>query len=184
MRSTRATALASIFDVEAGFQKDKLDRGNWHEGVLIGTNRGIAAPTLADWLGRPPTRRDMLDLTAPIAQKILEAKYLETIRYDDLPAGLDYALLDFSVNSGPSRAVKKLQTILRVKSDGLMGGMTLNAIKRMRTPYIILELTASRLRYLHRLAKWRRFGKGWTERVKNVQTVALGLVSKHAAKLK
>ncbi len=179
MRSTRAEALASIFDVEAGFQKDKLDRGNWHEGVLVGTNRGIAAPTLADWLGRAPTRRDMLDLSAPIARKILEAKYMKTIRYDELPAGLDYALLDFAVNSGPGRAVKKLQTILRVKADGIMGGMTLNALKRWDIGFVIMELSASRLRYLHRLANWRRFGKGWTIRVKSVRDKALGMVTKY-----
>ena len=184
MLRTIEVAIASIFDVEAGFQKDKLDVGNWYEGRLVGTNHGISAPTLADWLGRPPTRRDMLDLTTPVAEKILTAKYLETIRYDELPAGLDYALLDFAVNSGPARAVKKLQTILRVKADGIVGGMTLHAIKRWDIGYVIMELSNARLRYLHRLANWRRFGKGWTIRVKSVRDKALGMVSKYKTILK
>ena len=175
MLRTIEVAIASIFDVEAGFQKDKLDVGNWYEGRLVGTNHGISAPTLADWLGRPPTRRDMLDLTTPVAEKILKAKYLETIRYDDLPAGLDYALLDFAVNSGPARAVKALQKTLRVKADGIMGGMTLRALKRWKIDYVIMELSASRLRFLHRLPNWRRFGKGWTIRVKDVTNKALSL---------
>jgi len=51
-------------------------------------------------------------------------------RGDDLPGGLDLAVFDFAVNSGPARAVKTLQRIVGVPADGVMGAMTLDAVRR------------------------------------------------------
>ena len=104
-RNTLEYSLNKIFDVEAGYQAIRADKGNWYRGQLIGTNRGIAAPTLAAWIGEAPTTTRMRNLSAKTARDILEARYAMPIYYDALPAGLDYALLDFAVNSGPRRAI-------------------------------------------------------------------------------
>lgn len=45
-----------------------------------------------------------------------------------LPSGVDYAVFDFGVNSGPVRAVKTLQKVLRVPQDGWIGPQTIQAI--------------------------------------------------------
>jgi hypothetical protein len=53
-------------------------------------------------------------LTRAEATKRCEQKYGKPIRFDDLPAGVDYAVLDFAINSGPSRAVTYLQKVLKM----------------------------------------------------------------------
>ena len=57
---------------------------------------------------------------APVAPRIA----VRAAEYD-LPAGLDYAVYDFAVNSGPSRAVKFLQELLgaNIIKDGVMGNI-------------------------------------------------------------
>nr|WP_234835980.1 glycosyl hydrolase 108 family protein [Sinorhizobium meliloti] len=48
----------------------------------------------------------------------------------DLPPGLDYAVFDFGVNSGPARAVKTLQKVVGVREDGHVGEQTLAAVRK------------------------------------------------------
>lgn len=172
MRKTLKYALAEIFDVEAGYQRQAADRGNWYKGRLIGTNRGITPATLAAWTGETPTIASVKAITASTARKILEGRYATTIRYNDLPAGLDFALLDFAVNSGPSRAVKELQQVLGVKTDGLMGGITLKVIARHDVLSLIRKLGEERLRFMKNLSNWWKYGKGWSIRVRKVTDLA------------
>src|SRR3990167_8354222 len=46
-------------------------------------------------------------------------QFWDNVRGDDLPSGLDWAVFDFGVNSGPGRAIKELQRVLGVKVDGV-----------------------------------------------------------------
>lgn len=97
---------------------------------------------------------------------IYHIQYWSVIWGDLLPHGLDYALYDFAVNSGPSRAVKFLQELLRVPVDGVMGNVTYSAIlgvNDMRS--LIIELCLKRWAWLKRLRHWKTFGTGWTRRV-------------------
>jgi len=45
---------------------------------------------------------------------------------------MDYAMVDFAVNSGPSRAIKFLQRILLVRQDGIIRPQTLAARARAK----------------------------------------------------
>lgn len=47
-----------------------------------------------------------------------------------LPVGLDYAVFDYAVNSGPAQAARDLQRVLGVKPDGIIGAMTLAAAQK------------------------------------------------------
>ena len=69
----KAQALVGLS--EGGYQNDPRDSGNFYQGQLIGTNWGIAAPTLATFLGRIPTVQDMKDLTKKTAESILKVRY-------------------------------------------------------------------------------------------------------------
>ncbi len=60
---------------EGGYQNDPRDSGNYYQGQLIGTNWGIAAPTLATYLGRIPTVADMKNLSKQTAENILKVRY-------------------------------------------------------------------------------------------------------------
>ena len=168
-----ARSLKLVGLSEGGYTNHRLDRGSWYGGDLVGTNHGISAPVLADWRRRTPTRHQMRALTKTEADRIYKEKYWDSVRGDYLPRGLDYAMFDYGVNSGPSQAIKALQRVIGAKPDGLFGAQTSKAIKRQNTEIIILSLMNRRLSFLQRLKSWRTFGKGWARRVNRVREDAL-----------
>ena len=105
--------------------------------------------------------------------QILDKQYAQPIRYQDLPAGLDYALFDYAVNSGPAQAVKTLQRVLGVEADGIMGAKTLDAIRRRDAAGLLGKLQDARLAFLRSLKTWSTFGKGWSARVAHVRLTAV-----------
>jgi hypothetical protein len=113
-----------------------LEEVLWHEGGYAdnprdpggATNLGITIATLGEWRGRAVTKADVKALTREEAAAIYRARYWKRVRGDALPAGLDLAVFDFAVNSGPARAVKALQRELGVAQDGLVGPVTLGAL--------------------------------------------------------
>ena len=76
------TAYRLVRQVEGGYQDNPNDRGNYACGDLIGTNKGIAAPTLQDWISRCPTVEDMKSLTSETAQTIYKYYFWDRIRGD------------------------------------------------------------------------------------------------------
>ncbi|ACL57560.1 glycoside hydrolase family 108 protein [Methylobacterium nodulans] len=141
------------------------------------TNLGVTLGTLSAVLGRPATRADVRALTLAKVAPIYRARYWDAVRGDDLPAGLDYALFDFAVNSGPARAAIALQRLVGVADDGVIGAVTLAAVARTDQRWLINALCDSRLAFLRSLKGWPTFGKGWTKRVAGVRTEALALVT-------
>lgn len=99
---------------------------------------------------------------------IYNKQYWKLVRGDSLPAGLDYAVFDFAVNSGPSRAIKYLQRLVGVEDDAVIGNMTLAAVyekAKANEETLILSYCANRMAFLKSLDTFSTFGKGWTRRV-------------------
>ncbi|MEO5806032.1 putative peptidoglycan-binding domain-containing protein [Devosia sp.] len=92
-----------------------------------------------------------------------------------MPAGLDLALFDFAVNSGPDRAIKTLQALLGVVADGQIGPVTLAAINadKRGAAGLSAALCDRRLDFLTRLSTFAVFGKGWHARVAAIRKAAL-----------
>lgn len=65
--------------VEKGYSADKKDRGNYVKTKwgkrFVGTNHGISAPILMEYLGRIPTQDDMRNLTYEEALEIYKKQY-------------------------------------------------------------------------------------------------------------
>jgi lysozyme family protein len=99
---------------------------------------------------------------------IYNKNYWKPIKGDSLPCGLDYAVFDFGVNSGVSRAVKYLQRQLGLNQDGVLGLVTLSAVDvamEKDEEQVIAQYCANRLAFLKSLSTFDTFGKGWTRRV-------------------
>jgi lysozyme family protein len=102
------------------------------------------------------------------------------MRYGDLPPGVDYAVLDYGINSGIFRSAKVLQEFVGVPQDGSIGPQTVTAAARFSDPAkLIAEIYDERLRFLMGLRTWHIFGGGWGRRVRTGKTAALALWSKH-----
>ena len=172
-------AVSEIFKHEGGYVDHPKDPGG-------ATNMGITRKTLASWRGIKPfsklPKSEVKSLKKTEAKAIYKKRYWDRVRGDKLPSGLDLALFDFAVNSGPARAVKTLQALLYVRRDGIIGSITLGAlnkkIKRVGITKIILDYSAKRISFLRRLKTFSIFGKGWVRRVNLVEHVALKLVKK------
>lgn len=146
-----------------------------HEGGYVNhprdpggaTNKGVTQRVYDGYRGRiGKPRRSVRHITSSEVMEIYRSQYWNTIHGDDLPSGLDYSMYDYSVNSGPSRAIKDLQRLLGVKADGVMGNVTLCAIRsRKDIEGLITELCLHRWNWMKRLKTWNTFGKGWTRRV-------------------
>lgn len=145
-----------------------------HEGGYVNhprdpggaTNQGVTYRVYDAWRrskGMAP--RDVRHIAPDEVKSIYKAQYWDAVRGDDMPSGVDYAVFDYAVNSGPNRAAKALQAVVGVKRDGVIGAVTLEAVGRMAPKDIIIGLCEQRMAFLKRLKHWRTFGKGWTRRV-------------------
>lgn len=159
MKRNETRVQAWIGLSEGGYVNNPRDPGG-------PTDRGITQKTFDAWnhrLGLPS--RPVKGISKATAEAIIAAQYLAPIRFDDLPSGLDYALADYSVNSGPAQAARTLQRILGVEPDGVIGAITLDAIKGRNVEALIVALCEARMRFLRGLKTWRTFGRGWAARV-------------------
>ncbi|WP_409201431.1 putative peptidoglycan-binding domain-containing protein [Leisingera sp. M658] len=121
--------------------------------------------------------RPVRGISRELADEILAVQYLDAVRAEDLPSGLDYAVADYSVNSGPAKAVRDLQRELGVSADGVIGVQTLAAVSQADIPDLIVRLCRRRMRFLHSLKTWGTFGGGWGRRVMGNQDG--GAVARH-----
>jgi lysozyme family protein len=164
MRHNLDAAMSLIFGQEGGYINARTDRGG-------PTKFGITARTLGAWrrLGRPATAAEVMALERPEARQIIECQFARPIGFDRLPAGLDYAVLDYAVNSGPAQAIKSLQRVLGVRPlDGLFGAITEEAVAGRPVASVITGLADERMRFLRSLGGAQGFGpngRGWTMRV-------------------
>lgn len=154
------------------------------------TNHGITKRVLEQWRGHKLTKEDVRTLTRKEAEEILKVRYWDLVKADDLPSGVDYAIADYGVNSGPSKAGKDAQRTLRdmgftLKVDGLIGPETLgifNSLSEQRRKEFIRMYCERRMAFLKKLKTFGVFGKGWTKRVMGqnwgAQTNDIGVIDR------
>jgi lysozyme family protein len=73
------------------------------------------------------TAADVRAMKVAEAKTIYRAKYWDAMRCDELPAGVDYCVFDYAVNSGVGRAPKVLQRCLGIAVSGRIDDATLHA---------------------------------------------------------
>lgn len=164
MKEDYAVALPRILTSEGDKVDNKLDPGGR-------TNRGITQRVFTAWLrnqGKPS--RDVYTITDEEVAAIYRVQYADKIDFDQLPAGVDYAMFDAAVNSGPAQAVKWLQRALGITVDGVIGQATLAAVAADNdNDALVAAICKQRLNFLKHLKTWKTFGKGWGARVAMVQ---------------
>ena len=159
MKENYAKCLAQVLKYEGGYVDHPRDPGG-------PTNKGITQAVYDAWQKSQnlPTQsvRNISDATVAA---IYKQQYWDRVRGDDLPAGVDFAVFDFAVNSGVSRAAKTLQAVVGVTQDGQIGPATIEATKT----YVAMAITNKRLAFMQSLSIWSTFGKGWSARIADVK---------------
>jgi lysozyme family protein len=136
------------------------------------TNLGCTKAVWEEFVGHPVSEADMRALTPASVAPLYKRKYWDKVAGDDLPAGLDYAVFDAAINSGPGRAAKWLQEVAGVPADGSIGKQTLAAVDAFSPLELIAQYNDKRLQFLESLPTFATFGKGWSNRVSSVQSIA------------
>jgi lysozyme family protein len=167
-------ALDVIRDVEGGYVDHPKDPGGCTNfGITIGTYRAYYDPF--------GVCRDLRYIDRNVVEQIYRKHYWGAVRGDGLPSGIDLAVFDFAVNSGPARAIQHLQRLVGTKPDGFIGPITLRAVEKAAWSKwsridLVNNYCDSRLSFLEALRNWRYFGRGWANRVRIVRAAALALV--------
>ncbi len=168
--------LAQVLRHEGGYVDHPKDPGG-------ATNFGITRKTLARWRHINPwfmlKKSQVRALKKPEVAAIYRALYWDRCRGALLANGLDHAVFDYAVNSGPSRAIRHLQGLVGAKPDGVLGALSLRAIQRKINTIgargLINALCDRRLGFLRRLSNYSTFGRGWRNRVEEVRRLALNV---------
>lgn len=169
-------ALEHVLESEGGYVDHPDDPGG-------ATNMGITRKTLARWRQVSPwwalPKSAVRDLEDSEAAQIYRSRYWSASGANRMPRGIALALFDFAVNSGVGRAARGLQKILGVKRDGIVGPLTLAALRAFidatGEPALVDRLCDDRLGFLRRLTTFAIFGRGWLRRVTATRETALTL---------
>lgn len=158
-------ALDQVLKYEGGKVDHPKDPGG-------ATNQGVTQAVYRAF--RKNKGVHVFNMTDAERDAIYKQQYWDAAQCDRLPSGLDLAVFDFAVNSGVSRALRMLRSVLSLPvGEFTVGAITLNAIQQNNVPNIIEAYCARRMAFLKNLTTFKTFGKGWTRRVEHVRKTAL-----------
>ena len=123
-------ALRRVLVHEGGYSNHPSDPGG-------PTNWGITIHDARAYWKTAATAADVRSMPVEVAKDIYRSKYWDAMRCNDLPAGVDYAVFDYGVNSGIGRAVRVLQRLVGTDVDGEVGPNTIAATARMAAVKLI-----------------------------------------------
>jgi lysozyme family protein len=166
-----------VKQVEAGYSSDKGDRGNWINiktggRRFIGTNHGISAPILAEYLGRLPKKEDMISLSYKDALRIYKSKYWDPQNLSELRDQLVANILyDGCVNQG----IEGTKSVLRrsmienginiSESDNPFDKEWIKRINEIEQEGLFNSIKKNReIRYRSAMT-FKRHGSGWLNRL-------------------
>ena len=115
---------------------------------------------------------DIKNLTIEQAKEIYCKDYWDRCKCGQIPDCLSIMVADTAYNSGCNRAIKLLQQAVNVKVDGIIGNGTLCAVNSCNREQALETYADLRLEFLQSLKTWKKYGKGWTNRVEDVQKLA------------
>lgn len=193
MKENTARVLEWVFKDEGGYAERQEEGGG-------AVNMGVTFSVFKAWRllqGKPePTWADLKEMTKEEATEIYRAQYLEDVHFDDLPAGVDYAVYDAAVNGGVTGSIKILQEALGLVVDGHYGLVTRWAANHRDVPTLINRLCDERLETYKEFPRWNKianpkkkdgtptpvekqvtWGKIWGNRIEEVRKRSLAMAA-------
>jgi len=164
-------ALRRLLVHEGGYSNHPADPGG-------PTNFGITIHDYRKYVKPDAAAADLRAMPVGQANAIYRSKYWNAMRCDELPAGVDYCIFDYAVNSGTGRAPKVLQRILGATVTGGLDDVTVRLARAREAKTLIDSICNERLRFLKSLGTWPVFGTGWGRRVAEVRAAALVMADK------
>lgn len=158
-------AVKIVLDHEGGYVNDPSDHGGE-------TNFGITQRTLTAYLTAcpAPLSARVKDLTREQATEIYRSEYWDAVglaRVEEYPVAL--ILFDQGVVSGPGNVIGRVQSLLGLKVDGVLGPQTLTAINRHDGHELAFKLVRATAHHYVAIVEHDssqlKFLSGWLERL-------------------
>ena len=170
MLSNWPTSLALVLKSEGGFSNNPHDPGGM-------TNLGVTKNAWEAYVQRQVDEAEMRGLTPEKVAPLYKTQYWNPCKCDELPLGIDYAVFDFAVNAGVSRASKTMQTALGTAADGIVGPATIGVAVNADPDHFLEKFSAAKEQFYRGLSTFDHFGKGWLRRVSEVKQTGEGMIA-------
>lgn len=163
-----ARALALVLKSEGGWSDNPADPGG-------ATMKGVTLSNFRRYVKADATKAALKKISDAQVATVYRRFYWDAVLGAELPDGVDYAVFDFAVNSGPGRAAKYLQAACgpAIAQDGKIGPATLAAVRAMPASVLVDTICDARIAFLEKLPTWPSFGRGWSARVASVRRQAM-----------
>ena len=168
MKRNFKKALKHVLVHEGGWADHPKDPGG-------ATMKGVTLATYRRHFGKAKSKNDLRNIADEELEQIYRSGYWGKCRCDELPVGVDYAVFDAAVNSGPGRGARWLQAAVGAKQDGGIGPKTLSRVEEHDPIQVTGVMCDRRLSFLRSLDTWPTFGKGWGRRVEGVRATAIAM---------
>lgn len=128
--------------------------GGWSNHAADPGGATMYGITIAKYREHYPngTAAQLRDISRATALAIYKSDFWNKLHCEVLHAGVDLAVYDAGVNSGPARAKKW--------RDASLGGTSVQTVK---------AICAKRLGFVQSLKIWKTFGKGWARRIADIE---------------
>ena len=168
-------AVAIVLEHEGAFANNKNDNGG-------PTNWGISTPVYSAFLGRPATLADVQAMPIEVARKIYKRNYWNVTKAEAiLSQDVANLFMDMSVLRGVVAASKSMQTALGLKSDGIIGNVSLAAINAQSPAALMLDFQRECVLAFCRIAKANptqlEFLSNWCGRVLGFNPIIKSMIA-------
>lgn len=175
--ANRAAALAFIDEDEG----PELNIGPSEPGGA--SCRGVSLTVLSEYNAAHgvtlTTVDDIRAMTAELAGRVYIWRFLDPLRFDELPSGVDYRIADAAITLGATGACFATQIALAMwPVSGNMDDATITALKAEDPKLVIAAIDAAWITWKHGMTAggWGKYGHGWTNRVRRVRDRSLALI--------
>ncbi|MGH7175591.1 MAG: glycoside hydrolase family 108 protein, partial [Minisyncoccia bacterium] len=127
------------------------------------------------------TTDDVRFMPLSVALQIYKSKYWDVMNCDAIPAGLDYTVMDYGVNSGIGRSGRVLRQLVGLPTNtSAITAEVVAAVAKRDVKALIHAMNTERLNFLQSLKIWPIYKNGWTTRVRGVDSFSEQLAANPA----
>lgn len=154
MNKTFQTALKRVLQHEGGYVNHPSDPGGE-------TNYGITKSVARQY----GFKGSMKDIPMSIVEKIYKDQYWDAMSCDNFEFAIAFHMFDAAVNHGLINARKLIQRAVNVKDDGIIGSISLAAIRKTPQLLFVNSFMAERISFYTKISTFPTFGRGWMSRM-------------------
>lgn len=170
MKNNYAQVMDWIFVSEGGYAERDSEPGG-------AVNMGISFTAFKEWWTKnkkpgKPSFEHLKALTRDEAETIYKDWFFKPLSFEVMPSGVDYALVDFAVNSGVGGSIRAVRRQLGFPASSKVDASLSWRLRSYQPDRLIDEICDARLELMKGSKKWERFKENWTNRVNKVRARA------------